>query len=139
MFLKFSCCYGDFSWFWNKFFINICSELDGLKILDYEGNWCDIFQNWEVLVLVYLMFIESMFQKFFNVMIFDGYNFYWVMKGGFDWEIIELDDLWFYIGYWGDYQIIYLLKFLEFLEKVFFGKFVIYFYKDLFVYVNVLY
>jgi len=35
---------------------------------------------------------------------------YRVTKGGFDWETIEPDDPWSYIGYWGDHQIIYLLK-----------------------------
>ena len=39
------------------------------------------------------------------------------MKYGFDWETIEPDDPWSYIGYWGDHQIIYLLKFLEFIEN----------------------
>ena len=32
-------------------------------------------------------------------------------------KIWEPDDPWSYIGYWGDHQIIYLLKFLEFFEK----------------------
>ena len=34
-------------------------------------------------------------------------------------ETIEEDNPWSYIGYWGDHQIIYLLKFLEFSEKYF--------------------
>ena len=137
--LKFSRRHGDPSRPWNKFSINTRSELDGSKILDYEGNWRDIFQNWEALALAYPMFIESMFQKFLNATTFDGYNPYRVTKGGFDWEIIEPDDPWSYIGYWGDHQIIYLLKFLEFSEKVFPGKLATYFYKDLFVYANVPY
>ena len=45
-------------------------------------------------------------------------------KDGFDWEIIEAHDPWSYIGYWGDHQIIYLLKFLEFIQKHFPGKLV---------------
>jgi len=45
--LKFSRRHGDPSRPWNKFSINTTNELDGSKILDYEGNWRDIFQNWE--------------------------------------------------------------------------------------------
>lgn len=80
-----------------------------------------------------------MVYKFFNVIIFDGYNLYWVIKDGFDWEIIEFDDVWFYIGYWGDYQIIYLLKLFEFWEKQLLGDLQCYFSEDIFVYVNVFY
>lgn len=43
--LKFSRRHGDPSRPWNKFSINTRSEIDGSKILDYEGNWRDIFQN----------------------------------------------------------------------------------------------
>ena len=49
-------------------------------------------------------------------------NPYRVTKGGFDWETIGLDNPWAYIGYWGDHQIIYLLKFLEFIEDHYPGK-----------------
>ena len=64
----------------------------------------------------YPQFIEGMIHKFLNATTFDGYNPYRVTKGGFDWETIEPDNPWAYIGYWGDHQIIYLLKFLEFIE-----------------------
>jgi hypothetical protein len=43
----------------------------------------------------------------------DGYNPYRITKEGIDWEVEEQDNPWSYIGYWGDHQIIYLLKFLE--------------------------
>lgn len=115
--LKFSRRHGDPSRPWNKFSINTYSDLDGSKILDYEGNWRDIFQNWETLVHAYPEFIEGMMFKFLNATTFDGYNPYRVTKGGFDWETIEKDNPWSYIGYWGDHQIIYLLKFLEFYDK----------------------
>ncbi len=111
--LKFSRRHGDPSRPWNKFSINTRSELDGSKILDYEGNWRDIFQNWEALAHAYPEFIEGMIFKFLNASTFDGYNPYRVTKGGFDWETIEPDNPWSYIGYWGDHQIIYLLKLLE--------------------------
>lgn len=116
--LKFSRRHGDPSRPWNQFSINTRSEVDGSKILDYQGNWRDIFQNWEALAFSYPEFIESMIFKFLNASTFDGYNPYRVTKGGFDWETIEPDNPWSYIGYWGDHQIIYLLKFLEFLQNL---------------------
>ena len=137
--LKFSRRHGDPSRPWNKFSINTRSEIDGSKILDYEGNWRDIFQNWEALAHSYPEFIESMIHKFLNATTFDGYNPYRVTKGGFDWETIEPDDPWSYIGYWGDHQIIYLLKFLEFINNHKPGKLESFFTKDLFVYANVPY
>ena len=137
--LKFSRRHGDPSRPWNKFSINTYSEIDGSKILDYEGNWRDIFQNWEALAHSYPEFIESMIHKFLNASTFDGYNPYRVTKGGFDWEAIEPDDPWSYIGYWGDHQIIYLLKFLEFINSHKPGKLDSFFTKDLFVYANVPY
>ncbi|MDT0558454.1 hypothetical protein RM697_07340 [Ichthyenterobacterium sp. W332] len=137
--LRFSRRHGDPSRPWNKFSINTRSEIDGSKILDYEGNWRDIFQNWEALAMSFPEFIESMIHKFLNATTFDGYNPYRVTKDGFDWETIEPDDPWSYIGYWGDHQIIYLLKFLEFIEKRKPGKLESYFNSDLFVYANVPY
>jgi hypothetical protein len=115
--LKFSRRHGDPSRPWNQFSINTHNELDGSKILDYEGNWRDLFQNWEALVHSYPEFIEGMIYKFLNASTFDGYNPYRVTKGGFDWEVIEPDNPWSYIGYWGDHQVIYLLKFLEFYQQ----------------------
>ena len=137
--LKFSRRHGDPSRPWNKFSINTRSEIDGSKILDYEGNWRDIFQNWEALAHAYPEFIESMIHKFLNATTFDGYNPYRVTKGGFDWEISEPDDPWSYIGYWGDHQIIYLLKFLEFIEAHQPGKLESLFSTNVFVYANVPY
>ena len=137
--LKFSRRHGDPSRPWNKFSINTRSEIDGSKILDYEGNWRDIFQNWEALAYAYPDFIEGMIHKFLNASTFDGYNPYRVTKEGFDWEAIEPDNPWSYIGYWGDHQIIYLLKFLEFTEKYHPGKLNAYFEKECFVYAAVPY
>ena len=137
--LKFSRRHGDPSRPWNKFSINTRSEIDGSKILDYQGNWRDIFQNWEALAYSYPQFIEGMIHKFLNSTTFDGYNPYRVTKDGFDWETIEPDNPWSYIGYWGDHQIIYLLKFLEFIENHYPSKLYKYFSKSLFVYANVPY
>ncbi len=137
--LKFSRRHGDPSRPWNKFSINTRSEIDGSKILDYQGNWRDIFQNWEALAYAFPDFMEGMIHKFLNASTFDGYNPYRVTKEGFDWESIEPDNPWSYIGYWGDHQIIYLLKFLEFMEKYQPGKLNDYFDKECFVYAAVPY
>lgn len=137
--LKFSRRHGDPSRPWNQFSINTNSEIDGSKILDYQGNWRDIFQNWEALVHSYPGFIEGMIYRFLNASTFDGYNPYRVTKDGFDWETIEPDNPWSYIGYWGDHQIIYLLKFLEFAEQQKFGTIISLLGKNDFVYANVPY
>jgi len=50
------------------------TDEDGGQLLSYEGNWRDIFQNWEV---------------------------------------PDPDDPRSNIGYWGDHQIVYLLRLLE--------------------------
>ncbi len=137
--LKFSRRHGDPSRPWNKFSINTRSEIDGSKILDYEGNWRDIFQNWEALALSFPAFSESMIYKFLNASTFEGYNPYRVTKDGFDWETIEPDNPWSYIGYWGDHQIIYLLKLLELTDKHYPNKLKGYFDEESFVYANVPY
>ena len=137
--LKFSRRHGDPSRPWNHFSINTRNEHDGSKVLDYAGNWRDIFQNWEALAHSYPGFIDGMTFKFLNASTFDGYNPYRVTKHGLDWERIEADDPWSYIGYWGDHQIIYLLKFLEFSEDHEPGKLESYFTEDIFVYANVPY
>jgi hypothetical protein len=137
--LKFSRRHGDPSRPWNKFSINTQNEIDGSKVLDYQGNWRDIFQNWEALAHSYPDFMDSMIHKFLNASTFDGYNPYRVTKDGFDWETIEPDNPWSYIGYWGDHQIIYLLKFLEFIEKHEPNKLDSYFENECFVYAAVPY
>lgn len=137
--LKFSRRHGDPSRPWNKFSINLKNEIDGSKILDYQGNWRDIFQNWEALSISYPAFIDGMVFRFLNASTFDGYNPYRVTKDGFDWEIIEPDDPWSYIGYWGDHQIIYMLKLLECVQKYQPNRLASLLDKDLFVYAAVPY
>jgi hypothetical protein len=137
--LKFSRRHGDPSRPWNYFTINIQNETDGSEILDYEGNWRDIFQNWEALANSYPEFVSNMIIKFLNASTFDGYNPYRITKDGFDWETIEPDNPWSYIGYWGDHQIIYLQKFFEITEKFYPGTLQSFFDKDWFVYAAVPY
>ena len=114
--LTFSRRHGDPSRPWNHFSIDV-KDQDGNDRLDYQGNWRDIFQNWEALAISYPEYIERMIAKFVNASTADGYNPYRVTRDGFDWEVIEPDDEWSYIGYWGDHQIIYLLKLLELSKK----------------------
>ena len=104
--------HGDPSRPWNQFAIRL-KDREGNRILSYQGNWRDIFQNWEALSLSYPEFIESVIAKFVNASTADGYNPYRITKEGIDWEIEDPEDPWSYIGYWGDHQIIYLLKLLE--------------------------
>ncbi len=104
--------HGDPSRPWNQFAIKL-RDAYGNRLLSYEGNWRDIFQNWEALALSYPEFIENIISKFINASTLDGYNPYRITKEGIDWEVEEPDDPWSYIGYWGDHQIIYLLKLLE--------------------------
>ena len=110
--LTFSRRHGDPSRPWNIFSIEVKSE-HGERILNYQGNWRDIFQNWEALALSFPGYVESMIFKFAGASTADGYNPYRIMRDGFDWEVLDPHDAWSYIGYWGDHQVVYLLKLLE--------------------------
>ncbi len=108
--------HGDPSRPWNQFAIRVRDE-EGRPRLGYEGNWRDIFQNWEALALGYPEYLQSFIAKFVNAMTRDGYNPYRVSDQGVDWEVPDPHDPWSNIGYWGDHQIIYLLRLLEALER----------------------
>ena len=110
--LTFSRRHGDPSRPWNTFTIDLKNE-HGERILSYQGNWRDIFQNWEALALSFPGYVESMIFKFLDASTADGYNPYQITRDGFDWETIKAHDPWSQIGYWGDHQVIYLLKLLE--------------------------
>ncbi len=110
--LTFSRRHGDPSRPWNIFSIEVKGE-HGERLLNYQGNWRDIFQNWEALSLSFPGYVESMIFKFADASTADGYNPYRVMRDGFDWEVLDPHDAWSYIGYWGDHQVVYLLKLLE--------------------------
>ncbi|MFT6285000.1 MAG: hypothetical protein ACJAXM_001478 [Arenicella sp.] len=130
--------HGDPSRPWNQFEIKLKDDT-GHRLLSYQGNWRDIFQNWEALTFSYPEFIECVIAKFVNASTIDGYNPYRITKGGIDWEVEEPDDPWSYIGYWGDHQIIYLLKMLE-LSKQFHPELLVKLLnKSIFSYANVPY
>ena len=136
--LSFSRRHGDPSRPWNNFSIDI-KDQQGEKTLKYQGNWRDIFQNWEALALSFPEYIESMITKFVNASTADGYNPYRVRRDGFDWETLDPKDAWTYIGYWGDHQIIYLLKLMELSYKYHPGKLISLLKKEIFTYANVPY
>ncbi len=110
--LAFSRRHGDPSRPWNTFTIQLADER-GQPRLGYEGNWRDIFQNWEALAFSYPGWIESMATVFLNASTADGYNPYRITRSGIEWEVEDPDDPWSHIGYWGDHQIIYLSRLLE--------------------------
>ena len=136
--LSFSRRHGDPSRPWNQFNIETVDE-NGDPVRNYEGNWRDIFQNWEALACSFPEFIEGMISRFVNASTIDGYNPYRITRDGIDWERIEEDDPWSFIGYWGDHQIIYLLKLLELSKKFHPSKLNEFLGSDLFVYSNVPY
>jgi len=108
--------HGDPSRPWNRFTLRV-RNADGSRALRYEGNWRDIFQNWEALSLSFPGFLPHLLAKFVNASTLDGFNPYRLTRAGIDWEIPHPHDPWSTIGYWGDHQIVYLLRFLEALPR----------------------
>jgi hypothetical protein len=130
--------HGDPSRPWNQFAIKLRDQ-NGGRLLSYQGNWRDIFQNWEALTFSYPEYIESVIAKFVNASTMDGYNPYRIAKEGIDWEVEEPDNPWSYIGYWGDHQIIYLLKLLELSKQFHPEKLGELLHRSIFCYANVPY
>ncbi len=136
--LTFSRRHGDPSRPWNRFSINV-TKPDGSARLDYQGNWRDIFQNWEPLALSFPGFVEGMVAKFLNATTVDGYNPYRITRDGIEWETPEPHNPWSNIGYWSDHQIIYLLKLLEVMAQVHPGALASLWNRPVFSYANVPY
>jgi len=110
--LTFSRRHGDPSRPWNQFTIRV-RDADGQPVLAYQGNWRDIFQNWEALCWSFPGYLPSIIAKFVNASTVDGFNPYRLSQDGIDWETPAPDEPWANLGYWGDHQIVYLLKLLE--------------------------
>ncbi len=110
--LAYSRRHGDPSRPWNWFEILVEDE-HGNPRLRYEGNWRDIFQNWEALAYSYPELLPAMTRIFLDATTVDGYNPYRVSTDGVDWEVPDPDDPWSNIGYWSDHQIVYLLRLLQ--------------------------
>ena len=110
--LTFSRRHGDPSRPWNEFMIRVRDER-GEPVMHYEGNWRDIFQNWEALCLSFPAYLPSIISVFVNASTADGFNAYRITRDGIDWEVADPDDPWSNIGYWGDHQIVYLHRLLD--------------------------
>ena len=119
--VTFSRRHGDPSRPWNSFAIHL-KNLDGSPRIAYEGNWRDIFQNWEALAYSAPEGLEGMIAVFLNATTIDGYNPYRITQDGVDWEAPDPSDPWANIGYWSDHQIIYLQKLLEASERFYPGQ-----------------
>ena len=116
--LTFSRRHGDPSRPWNRFDIHVQTE-DRHPVLAYQGNWRDIFQNWEALSLSFPDFLPNIIAKFVNATTAEGFNPFRISNHGFDWEVPEPGNPWSHIGYWGDHQIVYLLRLLEMQQRFF--------------------
>ena len=110
--LSFSRRHGDPSRPWNQFAIRV-RDADDQPLLSYQGNWRDIFQNWEALCQSFPGYLPSIVAKFVNASTADGFNPYRITNEGIDWEIPEPENPWGGIGYWGDHQIVYLYRLLH--------------------------
>jgi hypothetical protein len=110
--LTFSRRHGDPSRPWNRFSIHVRDEA-GRRVVNYEGNWRDIFQNWEALLASEPAYAGSMIEAFLGAMTPDGHNPYRIGRSGVDWEVPQPDNPWSHIGYWGDHPVVYLLRLLE--------------------------
>ncbi len=110
--LHFGRRHGDPSRPWNRFSIHVRDDA-GRPLLRYEGNWRDIFQNWEALATAFPMFLPHMVAKFVNASTVDGFNPYRLNRDGVEWETSDPDHPWSNIGYWGDHQIVYLTRLLK--------------------------
>ena len=113
--LTFSRRHGDPSRPWNHFNIRVKDD-SGNRLYSYEGNWRDIFQNWEAMSLSFPRFIAPIIVKFLNASTVDGFNPYRISADGIDWEYPQPSNPFSSYGYWGDHQIIYLNKLLEWLN-----------------------
>ena len=109
--------HGDPSRPWNAFNIRI-RHADGSRRLFYEGNWRDIFQNWEALALSHPGWLPHVIAKFVNATTPDGFNAYRLTRDGIDWEVPEPNNPWSNLGYWGDHQIVYLTRLLELSQRI---------------------
>lgn len=115
--LWFSRRHGDPSRPWNHFAIRVTTP-DGERRLDWQGNWRDIFQNWEALCESFPAFALGTVVTFVDASTADGGNPYRITRDGIDWEVPEPDHPWSHIGYWGDHQIVYSSRLIELTRRL---------------------
>ena len=77
--------HGDPSRPWNRFNIKTKDE-SGNPIVGFQGNWRDIFQNWEALAWSFPYYNNAFIYKFLNATTADGYNPYRITDNGIEWE-----------------------------------------------------
>lgn len=114
--LTFSRRHGDPSRPWNRFSVP-GRDPQGNWRLGYEGNWRDIFQNWEALCVSFPGYADAAITRFLNASTADGYNPYRVSMVGVEWELYDPSDPWSFIGYWGDHQVVYLARLIDLAER----------------------
>jgi len=110
--LTFSRRHGDPSRPWNRFDIEVRGP-DGEERIAWQGNWRDIFQNWEALALSWPELLDAFIARFVNASTADGHNPYRISSDGVDWEVPDPGHPWAAIGYWGDHQLVYLQRLLD--------------------------
>lgn len=118
--LTFGRRHGDPSRPWNRFRIRVRDD-HGNRVTGYEGNWRDIFQNWEAVCRSYPAMLPGVISKFLNATTAEGYNPYRINEAGIDWEVPEPENPRSGIGYWGDHQIVYLHRLVAQCEDTFPG------------------
>ncbi|HRE89079.1 MAG TPA: hypothetical protein PK095_08055, partial [Myxococcota bacterium] len=109
--------HGDPSRPWNHFTIRILQP-DGSRRLHWQGNWRDIFQNWEALCESFPGFALGTVVSFVDACTADGGNPYRLSRSGVDWEVPEPDHPWSHLGYWGDHQIVYASRLIDLTRRV---------------------
>ncbi len=67
-------------------------------------------------------FLPGVISVFVDASTPDGFNPYRITRDGIDWEVPDPEDPWSNIGYWGDHQIVYLLRLLEASDRFLPGK-----------------
>ncbi len=110
--IVFSRRHGDPSRPWNRFTIAVDNP-DGSLRYAYQGNWRDIFQNWEALCRSFPECLEAVITRFVNASTMDGFNPYRITHEGIEWEVPDPANPWSSIGYWSDHQIVYLSRLME--------------------------
>jgi hypothetical protein len=136
--LTFSRRHGDPSRPWNFFSIEVKDDR-GERSVNFQGTWRDIFQNWEALALSFPGYVESMIFRFLDASTIDGNNPYRIGRHGFDWDRADPDNPWGAYGYWGDHQVVYLLRLLELSKRYHPGAIEDLLGRRLFTYANVPY
>ncbi len=134
----FSRRHGDPSRPWNHFTIRVNAP-DGSRRLHWQGNWRDIFQNWEALCESFPGFALGTVVTFVDASTADGGNPYRVSRNGVDWEVPEPDHPWSHIGYWGDHQIVYATRLIDLTRRVLPGRLEAFVHEPLFTYADVPY